>query len=118
MNNSQTLKAPSSNKTLSLALFNQFMKTLFEEWSVNPYFTKYASRKLQKKFNRDRPMIFEEFVVTSFRMAKTPIKIKSVKEHKHERFEFLCDMDLEYDGLIAATIETNVLISTPLVKYL
>lgn len=48
-------------------------------------------------------------------MLKNPVKFNAVKEHKSEPFEFLVDLDFEYDGLISFNIDTVININLTLV---
>ncbi len=69
---------------------------------------KYVSKKIQKKLNKDKPSFFDNFAVTSLQMEKNPVKINGVKPLRSEPFEFLADIDFEYDGMIELVIDTSV----------
>lgn len=69
---------------------------------------KYISKKIQRKLNKDKPSFFDAFTVSSLKMEKTPIKLNGIKELRSESFEWLADIDFEYDGLIELVILTGI----------
>lgn len=69
---------------------------------------KYISKKIQRKLNKDKPSFFDAFTISSLKMEKTPIKLNSIKELRSESFEWLADIDFEYDGLIELVILTGL----------
>lgn len=107
---------------IKLDTFNKLFTSLFQEWYMNSYFEvtpthrqRYVSKKLQKKLNKDKPTFFDTFVISQFQMLKNPLKFKAFREQKSEPFEFLVDIDLEYDGLISMNIDTTININITLV---
>ena len=109
---------------IKLDTFNKLFFSLFQEWYVNNYFEvdtfhrqRYISKKLQKKLNKDKPSFFDAFVISHFQMLKNPLKFKAIREQKSEPFEFLVDIDLEYDGLVSMNIDTTININITLVVW-
>lgn len=107
---------------IKLDIFNKLFISLFQEWYLNSYFEvesfhrqRYISKKLQKKLNKDKPSFFDAFVISHFQMLKNPLKFKAIREQKSEPFEFLVDIDLEYDGLVSMNIDTTININITLV---
>ena len=102
------------SKYAKLDIFNQLLITFFQEWCTNRFFEvdtnnqKYIAKKIQRKLNKDKPSFFDTFLVTSLRLEKNPAKINGIKEQRSEPFEFLADIDFEYDGLIELIIDTAV----------
>ena len=108
-------------KLIKLETFNQLLTTFFQEWCTNSFFEvaltqqKYIAKKIQRKLNKDRPSFFDSFVVSSLRFEKNPAKINGIKALRSEPFEFLSDIDFEYDGLIELVIDTTVSINLTVV---
>jgi hypothetical protein len=84
----------------------------------NPNLTqKYISKKIQRKLNKDKPSFFDTFTLSSLKMEKTPIKLNGIKELRSESFEWLADIDFEYDGLIELVILTGISLKLGSVGY-
>jgi hypothetical protein len=67
-----------------------------------------VSKKIQHKLNKDKPSFFDNFLVTSLKLEKNPAKINGIKPLRSEPFEFLADIDFEYDGMIELVIDTSI----------
>ena len=78
---------------------------------------KYISKKIQRMLNKDKPSFFDAFTISSLKMEKTPIKLNSIKELRSESFEWLADIDFEYDGLIELVIHTKININITVVGF-
>ena len=108
------MSSSTGSKYLNLEVFNQLLLTFFQEWCTNQFFEvsffyqKYISKKIQKKLNKDRPSFFDNFLVSSLRFEKNPVKINGIKPLRSEPFEFLADIDFEYDGLVEIVIDTAI----------
>lgn len=99
---------------IKLEAFNQLLVTFFQEWYTNSFFEvgavdqKYIGKKIQRKLNKDKPSFFDNFIVSSLRLEKNPVKINGLKPLRSEPFEFLTDIDFEYDGLIELVVDTSI----------
>jgi len=102
---------------IKLDVLNKIFSTCFKEWAVNSYFERYVSKKLKKQLNKDRLSCFEEFAITSFKMDSKPMKLNSIQPQPSESFEFLADIDGEYDGLVSINIESTLIVNLTVKEY-
>lgn len=106
-----------SPELIKLDVLNKIFSTCFKEWAVNSYFERYVSKKLKKQLNKDRLSCFEEFAITSFKMDSKPMKLNSIQPQPSESFEFLADIDGEYDGLVSINIESTLIVNLTVKEY-
>ena len=102
---------------IKLEILNKMFSTCFKEWAVNSYFERYVSKKLKKQLNKDRLGCFEEFAITGFKMDSKPIKLNRMQPQPSENFEFLADIDVEYDGLVSINIESTLIVNLTVKEY-
>lgn len=102
---------------IKLEILNKMFSTCFKEWAVNSYFERYVSKKLKKQLNKDRLGCFEEFAITGFKMDSKPVKLNRLQPQPSENFEFLADIDVEYDGLVSINIESTLIVNLTVKEY-